>query len=206
MATLDSGRASRFREVHVVPAGAGASGKEPTVGSGAIVPVKIILPTTQSVDAFEVVTAAGVVLFAINKAGQIVGGAGSAAGLGGLGVAHAIYDFAVDGGASCTPVSNAVIPANAILIGATINPVTAPLAAGSATFAVGTTAGSTTTSILAATAKASLTIDALINGVPTIAVPVKMSAAGSISVLIATGPLTAGKIEIFVYYTVAANA
>jgi hypothetical protein len=203
---LDSGRASRFRELHVVPQGAGANGKEPSVGSGAIVPVKIILPATQTVNAIEVMTAAGVLLFAINKNGQLVGVAGSAAGLGGLGVAHAIYDFAVDGGASCTPASNAVIPINAIIIGVTVNPVTAPLAVGSATLGIGTTAGSTTTSLLAATAKASLTIDALINGVPTIAVPVKMSAAGSISVLIATGPLTAGKVEIFVYYTVALNA
>jgi predicted RecA/RadA family phage recombinase len=124
----------------------------------------------------------------------------------GMDVAHAVYNFVVDGGASCTPVVNATIPANAIIIGATINSTTAPLAAGSATVGIGTTAGSTTTSILAATAKASLTIDALLNGVPTLAAPVKMSAAGQISVLIATGPLTAGVIEVFVYYVQALNA
>jgi membrane-associated protease RseP (regulator of RpoE activity) len=54
--------------------------------------------------------------------------------------------------------------------------------------------------------KATLSVDAMLNGVPTLAAPVKMSAAGSISILVATGPLTAGVIEIFVYYVVASNA
>ncbi len=205
--SLDSGRASRVNELHVTARGAGGQGKEPAIGTGGYVPFVIRVNTTkQTVDAFEVVDKDGTVLFAINKSGVLATGPGPAAGLGALGVAHAIYDFAVDGGASCTPASNAVIPANAIIIGATVNPTTAPLAVGSATLGVGTTAGSTSTSILAATAKASLSIDALINGVPTLAAPVKMSAAGSISVLIATGPLTAGVVEIFVYYVVAKNA
>lgn len=200
-------RPTRIKELHIVAPGAAGAGHEPSVGSGGIVPHKIVIPSTQSVDCFEIVTAAGVVLFAINKSGGIVGGVSSAAGLGAMGVAHAIYNFAVDGGATpITPALNAVIPANAIIIGATINPTTAVTASGSATVAIGTTAGSTTTSILAATAKASLSIDALINGVPTIAVPVKMSAAGSILLTIATGPLTAGVIEIFVYYVLPGTA
>lgn len=171
--------------------------------------IRLVLKKILSTDTDDFMhcrSSADVLKFAISKDGAIITGPASVAGLGMLGVAHAIYDFSVDGGASCTPVSNAIIPANAILIGATVNPTTAPLAVGSATFGVGTTAGSTTTSILAATAKASLTIDALVNGVPTLAVPVKMTAAGSISVLIATGPLTAGVVEVFVYYVIAANA
>lgn len=123
-------------------------------------------------------------------------------------VAHAIYSFATDGGAisTITPVLTAAIPANAIMVGATINPTTAATSGGSATIAVGTSAGSSTTSILAATAVASFTTDALINGVPVFATPRKMTAAGNVTVTIATATLTAGIIEVFVYYTVAANA
>jgi hypothetical protein len=201
-----SQKPTRVKELHVVAPGAGGAGHEPSVGSGSEVPVKIFLPSSQSVDAFEILTAAGVVLFSINSAGAIASGPGSAAGLGTLGVAHAVYNFATDGGASCTPALNAVIPSHAILIGATVNVPTAVTAAGSATVGIGTTAGSSSTSILAATAKATLSLDALINGVPTFAAPVKMSASGSISIVVATGPLTAGVIEVFVYYVVPQNA
>lgn len=183
--------------------GAGASGNDPlTKGAGADVGLDIQVPTAQTANTFQITKPDGTVVFGIGPGG----GPAPAAGLGMLGVAHAIYNFAVDGGASCTPAANAVIPANAILVGATINPTTAVTAAGAATVGIGTTAGSTSTSILAATAKATLSIDALINGVPTLAAPVKMSAAGSISVLVATGPLTAGVIEIFVYYVLPTNA
>lgn len=132
----------------------------------------------------------------------------SATGTNSFNVAHAIYSFATDGGAigAITPVLTASIPANSILVGATINSTTAVTSAGSATVSVGTTAGSSATSILAATAKASLSLDALINGVPVFATPVKMTAAGSINVTVGTAVLTAGIIEVFVYYTVAANA
>lgn len=166
------------------------------------------LPTGNNIGYFEAAALAG------DTTGQVClsgvpateSGANAGAGSGTMRVAHAIFNFAVDGGASCTPAANAVIPANALIIGATVNPTTAPLAAGAATVGVGTTAGSTSTSILAATAKATLSVDAMLNGVPTLAAPVKMSAAGSISILVATGPLTAGVIEIFVYYVVASNA
>jgi predicted RecA/RadA family phage recombinase len=158
------------------------------------------LPTTfGSVGYFETAALAGDATVPV-----VLSGAPTVAG--GLNVAHAIYNFAVDGGASCTPVFNSVIPANAIIIGVTINSTTAALAAGAATVGIGTTAGSTTTSLLAATAKTSLTIDALLAGVPTRAAPIKMTAAGSISFLIATGPLTAGIIEVFVEFVVPNNA
>lgn len=132
----------------------------------------------------------------------------SAAGTNVLQVAHAIYSFAVDGGAiaTITPASTALIPANAIIVGATINSTTAVTSAGAATVSVGTTAGSSTTSILAATGKASFTTDAILNGVPVFATPVKLSAAGSLDITVGTATLTAGVIEIFAYYTVAANA
>lgn len=128
----------------------------------------------------------------------------AASGLGMVRCAHARYDFAVDGGAvaAITPTLTAVIPDNAVIIGATVNSSTAALSAGSATVAVGTTAGSSASALLAATAKATLSIDALINGVPTLAAPVKMTAAGSINVTVGTAALTAGVIEIFVYYVV----
>lgn len=182
--------------------GAGSTGHDPlTVGAGGDVGLAIQLPVAQTVNALQIDKPAGTIIFAIGPDG----GPAPAAGLGMMGVAHAIYNFAVDGGVSCTPAANATIPAGAILLGATVNPTTAPLAVGAATVGVGTTAGSSATSILAATAKATLSIDALINGVPTFAAPVKLTAAGKISVVIATGPLTAGVIEIFVYYVLPTN-
>jgi predicted RecA/RadA family phage recombinase len=131
----------------------------------------------------------------------------SAAGLSSLSLAHAVYNFAVDGGlvSTITPVQTAAIPANAIFIGATVNPTTAPLGAG-ASVAIGTSAGSATNSILAATAVGSLTIDALLNGVPTLAAPRKMTAAGNVTFTVSGGALTAGVIEAFVYFVVPQNA
>ena len=154
----------------------------------------------------------------ITNAGVITVGAGaitdakaastSAIGPGLMRMAHAIYSFAVDGGAvsTITPVSTAAIPQYAVIIGGTINSTTAVTSGGSATVAVGTSAGSSTTSILGATGKASFTTDALINSAATLASPVKMSAAGNITITVATAALTAGIIEIFVLYYVAANA
>jgi hypothetical protein len=71
-------RPSRFREVHIVPPGAGGGGHEASKGSGGVVPLKIVLPATQSVDAFEVVTAAGVPLFSIDKNGLATSGSAGA--------------------------------------------------------------------------------------------------------------------------------
>jgi predicted RecA/RadA family phage recombinase len=123
----------------------------------------------------------------------------------GVRVAHALYDFTVDGGASCTPANSDTIPANAAVFGGVINSTVALAAAGAATFAVGTTAGSAGNSILTATGKATLGLDAVI-APSCVATPFKMSAAGKISVAIATGPLTAGQVEIWVLYFLATNA
>lgn len=129
----------------------------------------------------------------------------TAFGLGTLGIARAKYSFAVDGGAisTITPVTNAVIPNDAIIIGGTINSTTAAVGA-TATISVGTSAGSSTTSIIGATAVASYSSDARLNSVATFAAPVKMTAAGSITLTIATAALTAGIIEVTVLYFVAA--
>lgn len=123
-----------------------------------------------------------------------------------LRVAHAKYDFAVHGGAQGTiaPVNSDTIPDNAILIGATINSTTAVTSDGSATVAVGTSAGSSTTSIKGATGKASYSADAMLNGVPVLATPVKLTAAGTITFTIGAADLTAGVVEVWVYYVVAA--
>jgi len=86
-----------------------------------------------------------------------------------------------------------------------INVTVAATAAGAATVAIGTTAGSAANSILTATAIASLTLDAVLK-TSCAATPFKMSVAGKINLTIATGPLTAGQIEVWVIYQIASNA
>ena len=121
----------------------------------------------------------------------------------GVRVAHALYDYSVDGGATCTPANSDTIPDNAVVFGGVVNSTAAVTASGSATVAIGTAAGSASNSILTATGKASLGLDAVV--APTCAAtPFKMTAAGKINVTVATGPLTAGVIEVWVLYTTAA--
>ena len=123
----------------------------------------------------------------------------------GVRVAHALYDYSVDGGATCTPANSDTIPDNAVVFGGVVNSTAAVTASGSATVAIGTAAGSASNSILTATGKASLGLDAVV--APTCAAtPFKMTAAGKINVTIATGPLTAGQIEVWVLYALASNA
>ena len=86
-----------------------------------------------------------------------------------------------------------------------MNSTVAATAAGAATVAIGTAAGSAANSILTATAIASLTLDAVLKP-SCAATPFKMSAAGKINLTIATGPLTAGQIEVWVIYQIASNA
>jgi predicted RecA/RadA family phage recombinase len=151
------------------------------------------------IGAVEVAAATGAAVLRVNLFG-VPGFSGQAHG---LKVAYAKYDFSVDGGASCTPAVSDTIPINAVVFGGVVVSTTAVAAAGSATVSIGTVAGSGAASILAATAKASLGTNAVV--VPTaVATPFKMSAAGKINVAIATGPLTAGVIEVWVLYTTAA--
>ena len=128
----------------------------------------------------------------------------SANGVAPMNVAHAVYNFATDGGAvsTITPALTAAIPAHAVIVIATVDVTTSCTSGGSATIAIGTSAGSSTTSILAATAVASMGAG-ITNGVPVIATPVKLTAAGNITVTIAVAALTAGVIEVFASYYVA---
>jgi hypothetical protein len=129
----------------------------------------------------------------------------------GIYVAQAKYNFANDGGAigAITPAISDSIPANAIVMGAIINSPTAVTSAGSATISIGTTAGSGAATILAATAKASFSIDAiqyyLAGTGPFGAAAFKMSATGQINLTVAVAALTAGLIEIFVFYVLPTN-
>ena len=130
---------------------------------------------------------------------------GVTAGNSALRVAKAIYNFAIDGGAisTITPNGTVSLPDNAVIIAATVNSTTAVLSAGASTVSVGTSAGSSAASLLAATAKASLSLDAVLNGVPVFATPVKLTAAGNVTFTVGTAALTAGVIEVTIYYTVA---
>jgi predicted RecA/RadA family phage recombinase len=152
------------------------------------------------IGAVEVAAATGVATVRVNLFG-VPGFSGQAHG---VKVAHALYDYSVDGGATCTPANSDTIPDNAVVLGGVVNSTAAVTASGSATVSIGTAAGSGAASILTATGKASLSLDAVV--VPTcVATPFKMTAAGKINVTIATGPLTAGVIEVWVLYTVAAG-
>lgn len=120
-------------------------------------------------------------------------------------VAKAVLDFTTDGGAISTiiPKKTVRLPANAVIVAATVNSTTAVTSAGAATVSIGTSAGSSTTAILAATAKASLGANALINGVPVFATPVKLTAVGDVTFTVGTAALTAGVVEVNLYYFVA---
>ena len=122
----------------------------------------------------------------------------------GVKVAHMLYNFAVDGGASCTPANSDTIPKDAVVFGGVVNSTAAVTAAGAATVAIGTSAGSAGNSVLTVTGKASLSLDAVL-AVTAAATPFKMSAAGQLAIAVATGPLTAGVIEAWVLYAVASS-
>ncbi len=129
-------------------------------------------------------------------------------GLGGsLRMARAKYDFAVDGGGApglITPATNAIIPDNAIIIGGIANPTTA-LVGSSTTIAIGTSAGSAANALKVATAEATYSTDAVLALTPVFSSAwVKMTAAGSITITTAVAALTAGVMEITVFYFVAA--
>lgn len=143
----------------------------------------------------------------IDVAGNLVTGANVApVGITTMGVAHAIYDFASDGGAvsTITPVLTAALPANAIILGGFAKAGAALTAIAGTTFAIGTSAGSSTTSLLTAAhgAIANWAADAIIALEPTMAVPIELTAAGAITVTIGTHAVTAGQVEIFVFFVV----
>lgn len=126
-------------------------------------------------------------------------------GLGLLGNAKVTYDFAVDGGAvsTITPTDSPELPSKSIILGGTIDITTTLTSGGAATIALGTSAGSSTTSLKGATAVASWTAGQLaLVPVFTAATYVKLTAAGKPTLTIATAALTAGKFDINLVYIV----
>jgi hypothetical protein len=123
-------------------------------------------------------------------------GAGS-----GLQRAHAQYNFANDGGAIglITPKVNSTIPAKAIIVGTLFDATTAIVGAG-ASLAAGTSAGSSASALLAATAITSFALGDFVTGLGTFIAPVKLTAAGLITVTVSADALTAGVVEIDVFY------
>lgn len=118
--------------------------------------------------------------------------------------AKALYDFTTDGGAIglITPAVNFTLPNKAIIIGGILDVVTTFVGA-TATIAIGTSAGSSTTSLKAATAVATYAAG-LLATVPvfTAATAVKLTAAGLITLTIATANLTVAKMGIHLAYVV----
>lgn len=132
-------------------------------------------------------------------------------GFGELRMAKVIYDYGVDGGGyarAIIPERNVVLPNDAVIVGGTINSTTAVTSDSACNIEIGTyKVGATATdldanAILTATGKASFSLDALINAVPTFAAPVKLSEAATISIT-PTAVLTAGVVEIVLYYFIA---
>ena len=128
-----------------------------------------------------------------------------------LQVCHAQYNFAVDGGAVglITPARNCVIPINALIWQAYSVNTVAPIGS-TGNVSIGLSAGAGgAAALLAATARGSLTVGTIFQApmVQTTASAsnsayVKMSAAGSVTVTVATNALTAGIIDVYVFYTV----
>ena len=111
-----------------------------------------------------------------------------------VGMALFQYDFAVDGGAQGTIVIGTDrIPSGAIILDGIIHVKTAVTSGGAATVALHVMSSE---DILAATAKASLSLNALLDTVPvgTAATAVRCTASKGLSVVIADADLTAGVI------------
>jgi predicted RecA/RadA family phage recombinase len=132
---------------------------------------------------------------------RLTGAPGFSGQASGVKVAHMLYSFAVDGGAvgAITPANSDTIPDNAVVFGGTVNVTTAVTSTAGANVSIGTVAGSGAASILASTAKGSLTLDAILAAAAT-AAPFKMTAAGKMNITVITTDLTAGVIEAWVLY------
>jgi len=111
--------------------------------------------------------------------------------------AKAIYDFSVDGGAisTITPARTEVIPANAIIVDAMTCVTTAFTSGGTPSLAV-KAGGLTVISAQNPASHASLADEK----VTVNAVADKTTANGAIQVVVASGALTAGVVEIYVTY------
>ena len=165
-------------------------------------------PTDVTMSGDATMTNAGAVAIGAGKVLESMIGVPATVGLGVPRTARAKYIFGTDGGAqgTITPAANSTIPVNALVYGAIIDVLVAPLSGGSATIAIGTAAGSSTTSIKIATAVATYALNAILPGTPvfTAGTAFKMSAAGAITITVAAADLiTAGTLDIIVFYVVA---
>lgn len=123
-----------------------------------------------------------------------------------LRVSYFQYDFAKHGGATGDiTVYGDGIPANAIICGGVIRVNAAVTSGGLATVAI---KAATAEDILAATAKASLTLNALLATVPDFATVGDMvtlaSAINSLTFTVGTDALTAGKITVALFWVLSA--
>jgi hypothetical protein len=120
-----------------------------------------------------------------------------------MGVAYARYNFGVDNGAQGTKTVtvNTTVPAGATFTWGTVRVKTACTSGGSATVAIGFngTGGSNTT-LLGATAVATLAANYVATTVPKTSAPVHVTGSGQITFTIATADLTAGVIEVWQWY------
>lgn len=127
-------------------------------------------------------------------------------------IARGRFSFAKDGGAISTITLTDIngrnnIPANAIILGGTIDVITALTSGGSATISLGTSAGSSATALLGATAVASWTAGQLaLTPIFTAATYLKLTAVGSITATIAAAALTAGVFEVHLVYIVSSGS
>ncbi len=119
-------------------------------------------------------------------------------------VCHITYSFAVDGGTTpIVPASNCTIPIRAVINNVSINSTTAIM--GGTSVAVGCTGGTGcgASALMAATVVGNLGTNVFGQSIPvpqTASTWVKTSAAATVSLVIVGGPLSAGVIELYVYY------
>lgn len=119
-----------------------------------------------------------------------------------LKVARARYDFAVEGGAVGTINLGAPqIPANALILGGVVDVITPPTSGGAGTLAI-SSEGAGDLVAAAAVSGAPWSSAGRKSVVPafTGATAIKTTAARSISAVIATAALTAGVVDVYVFY------
>lgn len=130
--------------------------------------------------------------------------AGAQRGAGALQEVKVTYDFAVDGGAvgTITPKATVVIPAGAVIFGGFIQGITLPTSGGGATIAIGLGSGAQVAALKAATAIATYAAGATVALIPvfTAASVVKAAAETAVTFTIATAALTAGKVQVTLFY------
>mgnify|MGYP000865446584 CR=1 FL=1 len=129
----------------------------------------------------------------------------SLASLAGLHVTKFTFDAEADDAAE-TPASNKTvaahpmavsIPDNAIVISGHVDVITAVTSEGAATVAIGLVSG---VDLLAATAKASLTLAAQVPMAAVKTAPIKLSAEKAVTVTVGTAALTAGKFDGYIVW------